>query len=195
MTHAAAVGTGWWQVDLGGLYTLNKIVMFNRGESTTVANRLVGARVQILNDYGSTIANYVLGSGLIQVLDATLTYAPTPTPTGTRTQTATASNTATNSASPSQTASSTATLSSGGTSSVTASASITAASTATPTRTSDSVFPSSVRVDHTLRSSNCFHLAELLAITPSFRIVSASVAGGVGVLSSVYSLAFLSAPG
>lgn len=130
LTHSIANG-GTWQVDLGGMYNVRRVLFFNR---PSAASRASGAVVRLLNNNGWTVGQVTLNSNNIQGYDITL-FPFSNTPTQTPTTSGTATSTATPTSSPSQTASASATLSAGAAPSLTATSTVTASQTASPTST------------------------------------------------------------
>ena len=163
VSSSACDGTAWWQVDLGGIYNISAIMVWNAeplalcpenngyttpGNMCASAQQLAGATLQLINYYGDGVINSTTLAGMgVQTIFSPFTYVPTPsvtpTTTASTTSTQTPTTTTTSTSSPSQTASSSASISSGatptqtstqtGSSSVTASASAT--HTVTPTHT------------------------------------------------------------
>lgn len=134
--HSACDGTGWWQLDLGGVYDIHRVIVVNRYFSgDTFYSRLSGAVVELRNWYGDVIGSTTLSTLAVQTLTIA-TYPPSPT----RTPTASATNSLTASSTP--TSSSSATSSFG----TTPTASFTATGTATQTPTPLSVLPYRVRL-------------------------------------------------
>jgi hypothetical protein len=135
---AACDGSGWWQVDLGGVYNVSTLLLWNRyfpATVPTVASRMQNATVTLLNDYGAAVGNVVLSGNAVQTVSVSL-YAPSPSSTPTNTASGTSSSTGSPSAtlSPGATASGTmtSTPSSSRSPTPTASPSQTASASATP---------------------------------------------------------------
>jgi len=131
MTFAASCnGSAWWQVDLGGVYNLTRVIIFNRGyvinsaTNTVLTSRLAGAVLQYLNYYGEVIASATLSAFAVQTVSIAMA-GPTPTIT------AAATTTPSNAATPSITSSPSNTVSLGA--SVSSTATMTASGTAAPT--------------------------------------------------------------
>ena len=97
MTYGSdCTGAAWWQVDLGGVYNLTRVVLFNRypftvpqANGASFGVRLAGATLQYLNYYGNVIGSQVLNGSMIQTYTVT-TYPPTPSITNTASVSATA---------------------------------------------------------------------------------------------------------
>ena len=74
MTNSSACdGSAFWQVDLGGIYNLSTIIVFNRFHLTSptttgqaLGARLSGAQMLILNAFGAAIGNITLNGSMIQ---------------------------------------------------------------------------------------------------------------------------------
>lgn len=111
---------------------MNRVIVFNRYSilDTTLAARLNGATVELLNWYGDAVARYTLNGNAVQTNVITL-FPPTPTTTATPSSTASPSGTGT------QTSSATSTLSVGAAPSisVTPVSTVTSTSTQTPSPT------------------------------------------------------------
>ena len=199
VSSAACDGSAWWMVDLGGIYNLSSVIIWNYYPVTSVvsvgqgfANRMVGAQLQALNYNGDVINVTTLNGGAVQTIRLA-TYAPTPshtpsnspspsiTPTPTVTTSGTPSLTASNT--PSNSATATASISFGTTPSNTPSNSPTM--TATPTGTASPLSAYPVRaVLSTSGAGQCLEFAELIVFDVNGRDVSAIAAGAVSSLSS-----------
>ena len=73
MVNLPCDGTGWWTVDLGGVYNVVKVIYFNRyplTAPTTVGQALGaqanGATLTYLNAYGVSVGSYTLTGDMIQ---------------------------------------------------------------------------------------------------------------------------------
>jgi hypothetical protein len=135
---AACDGSGWWQVDLGGVYNVSMLLLWNRYFPSTVpsmASRMQNATVTLLNAYGAAVGNVVLTGNAVQNISVSL-YPPSPSATPTRSASATASTTGTPTASLSGGATASATMTStptaSGSPTTTASPSQTPSASATP---------------------------------------------------------------
>ena len=129
--HSLCDGTGWVQVDLGGVYNVVNVIVWNRyatGDATGLAAKLSGATVEYRNWYGDLIGTSTLNSYAVQTLNVTL-YPPTPT------RSATATSSITPSSSVTATTTGTATISTGASSSASPSATASASLTPTPSAT------------------------------------------------------------
>ena len=159
VSSSACDGSAWWQVDLGGIYNISAIMVFNNepqaacpeaagytnsGNMCTMAQQLAGAQLQLLNFAGNGVIFNITLSGIgIQTIFSPATYAPTPSATPPSTpsssSTSTAASTKTSTSSASITASSSASNSAGSTPTVTSSqtpsSSLTASSTLTASNT------------------------------------------------------------
>ena len=100
MVNTPCDGSGWWQVDLGGVYNLQRLIFWNRypyvSANTTAgfaygmsAN---GATISYFNNFGSPVGSYVLNGSAIQSIPVVLSPF-TPTPSATLSLGSTASNT------------------------------------------------------------------------------------------------------
>ena len=172
MYHSSVVGA-YWEVDLGAVFDVVSVVMWNRREG--LQTRMVGASLALYNDAHVQVAAAPLDAGDVQQrlitrypptptntgtpsssVTATITASPTGTPSSSATGTPSSSTTASSSqtlsvgAEPSQTATTTASSSStaspSGTGSVPPTSSVTASTTATMTQSPLSVFPNRLRV-------------------------------------------------
>ena len=113
MVNLGCSGVNWWQVDLGGVYNLSRIIIFNRfplTNPTTVGQALgsnmAGATLTYYNGFGSFVGSYTLTGDMIQSIPVVLVpYTPTVTPSSTASLTvgATPSTTATGSWTPTNT--------------------------------------------------------------------------------------------
>ena len=132
MVNSPCDGTGSWQVDLGGVYNLTRLVFWNRYpyvSTNTSAGGPIGANANgailtYLNGFGYWVGQVTLTGGAIQSIPVVLSP-PSQTPTSTQTSTST----------PSQSASSSATLSLGATPSGTGTPTQTPTTTTTTTPT------------------------------------------------------------
>jgi hypothetical protein len=131
-------GDAWWQVDLGGVYNVSMLLLWNRYFPSTVpsmASRMQNATVTLLNAYGAAVGNVVLTGNAVQNISVSL-YPPSPSATPTRSASATASTTGTPTASLSGGATASATMTStptaSGSPTTTASPSQTPSASATP---------------------------------------------------------------
>ena len=70
-------GSGWWQVDLGGVVNLTKMVFFNHfpgpasSNGATLGAAASGATVSFYNAFGSQVGNLTLNALMIQVRGVT----------------------------------------------------------------------------------------------------------------------------
>ena len=164
-------GSGWWQVDLGGVYNLSTVIIFNRYPFTsptttgsTLGAALNGARLVFLNYNGDTIGANTLSGTMVQTI-VVATYPPT--------------------------ASATATSSASRTASASNSFGITPSATALPTpsvTTSPSALsnnPIQAKV-FTSAASQCLNFVELFVFDINGRNLGASAAGASVSLSSQY---------
>ena len=78
---ASNQGDAFWQVDLQGLYSISRVIFWNRADGTTYANRLINATITLFNGNGAAIGQTLLGSGLVQQWYPITYFAPTGTPT------------------------------------------------------------------------------------------------------------------
>jgi len=163
---AACDGSGWWQVDLGGLYNLTSIVIWNRFPYTsptttgaTLGGRLTGAKLYVLNWNQDIINTTILSGSMVQTLTTRTLIPPTPSKTGSLTP------------SPSI----------GATPSVTASPSFTATATNTP------LSPNPFQITVSTTSTNVLNFIELFAFTSTGQNVAASVLGATTSQTSTYS--------
>ena len=70
MVNTPCDGSGWWAVDLGGVYNLKQIIFWNRypfvSANTTqgwaMGQSAVGATIKYLNYFGNSVGSYVLGN-------------------------------------------------------------------------------------------------------------------------------------
>ena len=136
MANFPCDGSGWWQVDLGGVYNLSSIIFWNNypfnlvsgtGNALLGANA-IGAEVSYLNNYGLALGYAVLNGSAIQRIPVVINK-PTPsitaspsgtasssyTPSASSTASISASTTASPSVTPTNTATGSASLSSGST--------------------------------------------------------------------------------
>lgn len=93
---AVCDGAGFWRVDLGGIYDLTRVVVFNRYSvvNTALSTALSGATVRYLNFYGVQIGSTTLTANAVQTLIPAL-VPPSPSPSNTPSWTATVTNTPT----------------------------------------------------------------------------------------------------
>lgn len=83
MVQSQAVTPNFWQVDLGGVFNLSTLLLFNRG-GPTVGPRMTNSQVRFYNFYGVQVGQLALGGSYVQRYDAQrFMYAPTSSPTGT----------------------------------------------------------------------------------------------------------------
>lgn len=129
-------GTGFWQVDLGGVYDLHRVVVFNRLSlvgsvaTTTFTGWMAGATIQFLNFFGDQIGLQTLNATAAQHV-LPIIQSPTPSQTASGTGTSSTSPSRTDTSSPS------ASISFGASPSQTPTASVTPSITpsSTPTQT------------------------------------------------------------
>ena len=76
---SSSAGDAFWQVDLQGLYSISRVIFWNRADGTTYANRAEGATITLLNGNGVDIATLVLGTGLVQAFSDIQYYEPSTT--------------------------------------------------------------------------------------------------------------------
>jgi hypothetical protein len=193
LTHSLNAGpTAVWGVDLGGVYNVRRLVLWNRGGANAV--RLAGATLRLLNAFNSTVGQITLTDRMVQSYAVTL-FPPSATPTGTPTATGTPTPSPTGTGSPSQTASASGTLSPGAAPSVTASSSATASNTATSTRTPPatpsptgtplSPLAGSLRI--TVAQPVPINFIEMIVLNTAGAVISHPSAGAVATSSSVFS--------
>jgi len=177
MTNSLACdGTGWWQVDLGGLYSIAQILIWNRYPQTVPATtgqalgaKLTNASLYLLNWNGDVIGNALInGAQMIPSL-VVPTYLPSPSRTATATQTPTQTSSQTSTPSPSSTLSTGASIS----------------STLTPTMTPLSPYPNAVRLTSS-GTGQSLNFVELMVFDVNQRLMSASIAGATLSLTSAY---------
>ena len=170
MVNFPCDGSGWWQVDLGGVYQLTRLIFFNRYPGvygvggTGFGLAAGGAQVTYMNYYGSFVGSYTLGTSQIQSI-AVVTVPPTPTITATPSSTATPSNSATASGSASE--STTGTPSPSVTPSNTASPSASESAGALPSATASPSFSISVSGTSSLTLSSTPSTTPTITATPS----------------------------
>ena len=177
MTFSLACdGSAFWQVDLGGVFNISRVMIWNRypwsQANTTVGvalgARLRGASVQLLNYFGWPVGNYTLNAQMVQTM-LIPTYLPSPTQTSTQTPSSTSTTTATN------TPSLTSTHSLGSSPS----------STLTPSVTPLSPYPYAARLVCT-GTGETFNFVELLVFDINNRNVGALAAGASVLQTSTY---------
>ena len=169
MVNLPCDGSGSWSVDLGGVYNLTRIILFNRFPltgSTTVGQllgaNLTGATLTYSNAFGTYIGSYTLSGDMIQSFPVVLVpYTPSSTPSSSMTpsQTPSASNT------PSHTASPSATISIGASVSLTPTGTVvtpsqTATSSTTPTPTKTPFAPNPYKLAISTLASNVLNFIE-----------------------------------
>ena len=169
MTYSLACdGTAWWMVDLGGIFNISTVMLFNRfpyTSTTTIGSgigaRMAGATLLLLNWNGDAVGNYTLTGNMIQTFIVP-TYAPTPSITSSQT--------------PSQTSTTTATQ----TQTISPTASLGSSHTATPsaTMTPLSPNPNKLRINW-VGTTVQFNMVEVMVFDINNRLVSAAAAGGV----------------
>ena len=101
MSSAACDGSAWWQVDLGGIYNISAIMVWNNEPLTlctsntcAAAQVLAGATLSLLNYAGTGVLNVTGLSGIgVETIFAPKTYPPTATATSSATATPTPSST------------------------------------------------------------------------------------------------------
>jgi hypothetical protein len=196
LTHSINAGpTANWGVDLGGVYNVRRLVLWNRGALATAA-RLSGATLRLLNAFNATVGQITLTDRMVQSYAVTL-FPPTTTPTPTQTPSGTATSTGSPTGSPSQTATGTATLSPGAAASSTASSSFTASNTGTssrtpsttPTPSGTTLSPQAGSVRITVSQNINLNFIEMIVINTAGAVISHPSTGAVATSSSVYSTA------
>jgi hypothetical protein len=190
----SAVGgpSALWGVDLGGVYNIRQVVVFNRGPAANAA-RLNNSTLRLLNAFNATVGQVTLSNRMVQSYPVTL-FPPTATQTPSQTPTPTATPTGSGTGSPSQTAVPTASLSPGAAPSVTPSSSSTGSNTATPSGTPPvtpsptpsplSPLASVVRIQ--LYQPINLNFIEMIVISKTGAVISHPSVGGVATASSVY---------
>ena len=188
MYNSPCDGSGWWQVDLGGVYALSSLMFFNRYATTLVAGfngtvtgvKASGATLTYLNYYGTPIGSTTLTGQQIQNISV-VTIPPTPTVSGTASVSSTSSTSL--SSSPSHTFGSTGTgtastsATTTQTPTVTASSSQTATVTISPSQTPPvtpsplSPNPASARLQQTNTAVACSNHMDFVEVRPSRRSV------------------------
>ena len=206
MVNLPCDGSGWWQVDLGGVYNVTQLIFWNffPWTSPTTLGAQFGAnaanaQVFFANGFGNPVGSVTLNGNMVQTIPVVLTP-PTPSITGTPSNTDSPSTTASPSVTPAgtskQTSSASASVSIGGSPSSTPSPSLTPTTTPsyTPTATvTPSVAPStlstlpSVAVLATTGGTwGCLQFAELMIFSPTMELLTAPQRGAVSSSSSTY---------
>ena len=180
MVNLPCDGTGWWQVDLGGVYNLQRLVFWNNFPyvaGNTAAGAAIGANangaiVTYLNGNGNPIGTYTLTGDVIQSF-AVVTF-PSPTPSKSPKATVTPTGSLTVGAAPSSTPTLTPSVSS----------SSTVAPLAAPPSASPSPFaPYPFKITVSLTTPNYLNFVELFAFTSTGQNVAASVLGSTAAFT------------
>ena len=182
--QSATAGDTYALIDLGGMYHVTAVVVYNRIGctvttslsicTTNLLGRMTGASIAFLNAASATLATVSISTGTaIMTYNVTL---PTPTPTP--------SNTPSSTKTPPVTPSSTAALSVGAAPSNTPTPSGTPTPTGTPTVTPFAPYPN--RMFIASQNGNCLNFIEVFVFTSTGQNVAASAIGGVATLSTTY---------
>ena len=170
LTHSAScTGAGWWSVNLGGLYNITSLIMWNRYQASdlTLGVRMAGATLTMYNYFGLAVFTQTLSGNAVQTYPVALYY-PSSTPTST----------------PSPTSSVTPTVTTTATSSLTASGSPSATLTQSPTNTATTSATSTVTASQTpsqtSSASASLSVGQSASITPSNSVTSSITPRWVG---------------
>ena len=148
---------------LQGLYNISRVIFWNRADGATISNRAIGATVSLLNANNGIVAQFTLGSGLIQQWFPITYFPPSATPSSTASPSTTPTPSFTGTGSPSSTGTPTSSLSPG----------VSVSATATMTASPLSPLPANLRLS---LNGTCLHFLEVLVFSTSGKLLSSGAA-------------------
>ena len=184
MVNLPCDGTSWWQVDLGGVYALTRLVFWNRypyitGNTplgTTYGANAVGAVVTYLNANGNAIGSRTLTGDVVQSFPVVL-VAPSVTPTSVSTPSMT----------PSTSMSAAKTLPFGTSPSTSPSQAASPSIAATPSLTPSPYSPYTSKIEISLTTANYLNFVELFAFNSAGQNVASDILGSTAAfVPSIY---------